>query len=112
MRYEKKLMLSKKESDYINKMLGVTDGMGEDDTIVNTVEFDNGIEIDVKLCGCDDDYPWTEAVLFKDGMEVCFTDPHDLYFGEWDFQYRGDEYVVFIEAEKMQRSNFYASVLS
>ena len=29
-----------------------------------TARFDDGYEMDVKLCGCQDEAPWTEAVLF------------------------------------------------
>ena len=97
MKYEKKLFISKKRADHINWLLNTTNGMGEDDTISDTAKFDNGIEIDVKLCGANDDYPWTEAVLFKNGCEVCCTEVCEDFFGEWEFEYNGDQYVVYVE---------------
>ena len=95
MKYEKKILISQKEADYINWLLNSTSEMGEDDTISHTTKFDNGIEVDVKLCGAD--YPWTEAVMFKNGSEVCCTEVCEDYLGEWEFEYNGDQYIVYVE---------------
>ena len=79
--------------------------LGEDIAIVKTATFDNGVEMDIKCCGVqynEDDESntaWTEAVLFKNGSELCFTEPSDEYLGEWILEYNGDEYVVFVEIE-------------
>ena len=97
MKYEKKLLIFKKESDYISHLLSTTDSMSEDDTIIKTAKFDNGIEMDIKLCGAQDDYPWTEAVLFNNGSEVCCSEVSDEYVGEWELEYNGNQYVVYVE---------------
>ena len=76
---------------------------GEDDTTHNkTALFDNGIEVDVKLCGVqyvkgDDNRPWTEAVLFKNGSEVTCTEPSDGFFGKWSLEMDGNTYIVHVE---------------
>ena len=97
--YRRKIALPHSTVSYIDMLLHIKDGMGEDDTISHTAVFDNGIEIDIKLCGADDDYPWTEAVLFKNGSEVCYTGVEDEYFGVWEIEYNGDTYIVEIGEE-------------
>jgi len=97
MKYEKKILISQKEADHINWLFNMANEMGEDDTISHTAKFDNGIEVDVKLCGVDDGYPWTEAVMFKNGSEVCCTEVCEEYLGEWEFEYNGDQYIVYVE---------------
>jgi rubrerythrin len=76
--------------------------MGEDETYSETAVFDDGYEVDVKLCGVryeegGDNTPWTEAVLFKDGCEVTCTDVSDEFFGEWRLETDDETYVVFVE---------------
>ena len=78
--------------------------MTEEETIVFTANFGNGIERDVKVCGVEYLYgesnlPWTEAVLFKDGSEISHTDPQEDLFGEWEFEIGNDKYVVEIATE-------------
>lgn len=110
MRYEQKIKISKDEAEQINEYLHVEptcadECLGEDIAITNTAVFDNGIEMDIKCCGVqynEDDESntsWTEAVLFKNGSELCFTEPFDEYLGEWILEYDGDEYVVMVESE-------------
>ena len=104
MRVEKKLILSHEEAEIINHYLhdepkNQSECLGEDETIIHTVVFDNGIEMDIKCCGVqfeegESNLAWTEAVLFKGGSQVCCTEVSDEYFGEWMLEYNGDEYVV------------------
>lgn len=56
--------------------------------ITYTAEFPNGYSVDVKVCGvpfeengCNT--AWTEAVLFKNGFEVCCTEPCEGLLGPW-----------------------------
>lgn len=110
MRYEKTIKISEKEADQINKHLHVEptceeECLGEDIAIVNTVTFDNGIQMDIKCCGVqynesdESNTAWAEAVLFQNGMELCCTEPEDEYLGEWILDYNGDEYVVYVEIQ-------------
>ena len=69
--------------------------MGEDETYSMTAVFDDGCEVDVKICGVQyeeggDNTPWTEAVLFKNRCEVACTEPSDEYFGEWRLETDGE----------------------
>ena len=80
---------------------------GEDETITNTVNFGNGIEMDIKCCGVQYEEggynsAWGEAVLFKDGNQIAFTEPADEYFCTWDFEYNGDKYIVDVEREEVR----------
>ena len=108
--YERIIKISKAEAEQINKHLTVEptcadECLGEDIAIVNTAKFNNGIEMDIKCCGVqyeernESNLAWTEAVMFKDGDELCYTEPSDEYLGEWICEYNGDEYIVFVEVE-------------
>ena len=96
------IILSEKETDRIKKYLDperIDECLGEDETFVKTASFPDGIEIDVKCCGVqyregEDNSAWCEAVLFKNGSEAACTGPEDDYFGEWEFDYKGDHYSV------------------
>lgn len=63
---------------------------GEDNTIINSVAFPDGIVMDIKCCGCRDEASWTEAVLFApaaDGyglQEIGCSEPEDEYEGLWE----------------------------
>lgn len=110
MRYEKVIVINKEEATQINKHLCEEptcedECLGEDIAIVNTATFNNGIQIDIKCCGvqydeeAESNVAWTEAVMFKNGREICCTEPSDDYFGEWLFEYENDEYVVIVKEE-------------
>ena len=80
------------------------DCLGEDDTISYSVNFGNGMEMDIKCCGVQyeegrSNLAWTEAVLFKNGSEVCCTEPSDEYTGEWELEYKGNKYIVNVTVE-------------
>lgn len=109
MRYKKKLYIRPALAKRINRYLfeepkDEKHCLGEDDTIVHTAIFDNGIEIDIKCCGVqyqegECNLAWTEAVLFENGHEVCCSEPCDDYFDEWLFEYKGDEYSVYVTVD-------------
>lgn len=99
MKFEKTLIIDRKTAEFYDKVLNSTDMMGEDDTYSETVDFGDGIEVDIKICGADNETPWTEAVMFCDGCEVSCSDAEDDIYGEWDFNYCDNEYVVIVERE-------------
>ena len=75
--------------------------MNEDETITFTADFPEGMAVDVKVCGVqyregEDNRPWTEAVLFKNGSEVCCTEPGENFFGEWVLEDGENKYIVTI----------------
>ena len=60
--------------------------------------------MDIKCCGVQYEEggvntAWTEAVLFKNGSEVCHSEPNEGFFGEWTLETNGDEYVVNVKIE-------------
>lgn len=86
--------------------------LDEDETIIYTANFGNGIEMDVKCCGVQwNDYTdedieygetntaWSEAVLFDNGSEVACEYGEDDFSGEWRMEYDGDVYIANIVAE-------------
>lgn len=107
MKYEKNLFIKGSEMDRINQLLheepkSASDCMGEDETIIYTVDFPNDMSVDVKVCGVQfeegsDNLPWTEAVLFKAGYEISCTEPAEEIKGEWILYDGEDEYVVNVQ---------------
>jgi len=112
--YVNYLLIDEDETKKINHLLShepanESECMGEDETIKYTVKFldENKIpfEIDIKICGVqfeegNSNLPWTEAILYKKGKQVAYTDPSDEFFGEWIIEYNGDDYVVMVEREE------------
>lgn len=94
--YCKFLVLTEEKEEYINHLLHTEPSCeeecyGEDQTYTNTVVFNDGIEMDIKLCGVqyregESNLPWTEAVLFKSGCEIGCSEPSDEYLGEWSIK--------------------------
>ena len=107
--YKRELKINKTEADVINHYLTDVpedwqDCLGEDDTISYSVNFGNGMEMDIKCCGVQyeegcSNLAWTEAVLFENGSEVCFTEPSDEYIGEWELEHKGNKYIVNVTVE-------------
>ena len=77
-----------------NEDTGPISPLTDETTVSATAVFANGMEMDVKLCGSDGSAPWTEAVLFKCGSEVCCSEPSEEYFGEWKLEYDGITYAA------------------
>ena len=107
MRFVKTIYITESEANIINKYLtrepeGPSECFGEDCSISNTIHFDGGVEMRVMLCGVQyreggSNLAWTQAVLYKDGIELTFTEPEDEYLGEWICCYRGNEYIAHVE---------------
>ena len=105
-----KLVIDKDELEFINRALTYEPEsyyerlMGEDDTIVNTVDFPNGYSMDIKCCGVRFDpdtsnKAWTEAVLFNEnGCEVACSDTDEEYIGKWELEDDDVTYIVDVMA--------------
>ncbi len=95
------IIISREEADRINGFLNANspeEYQGEDETIIHTAVFDDGYEVDVKCCGCDDESSWTEAVLFSPtGTECKCTEPAYEYTGEWTLEFCGITYCVIVK---------------
>lgn len=80
----------------VNRYLSNEEHLGGDNTISVTATFPGGFEMDVKCCGCrdEDDEAWTEAVLFKDGSEVCCSEVCEEFTGLWELEADGVNYVA------------------
>lgn len=107
------IKISREEKDFINDLLNLSGdeiyqkyGYKRDETIIHTAKFSNGIEADIKLVISEEESPYTEGVLFHDGYELTRTDPDDVYDGEWDFEFNGLKYIVFVETEKWWNNDF------
>lgn len=107
--YTKTIKISQELSDKIKDLLELTGeecydkyGLKRDETIVETVTFDNGNIVDIKCCIADyNDYTWTEGILFDEyGNEITYTEPSDQFLGEWQFEdEENNKYTVLVEVE-------------
>lgn len=101
------ITLDQKELDFINELLSMAGdeiyekhGLKRDETIVHTVVFSDGMQVDIKLVICDED-PYTEAVLFdKNGFQKAYTDPKYEYTGDWELEYDDVNYVVTVKVKE------------
>ncbi len=57
MNYRETIIISASKAAFINKTLQSKDMMGEDDTLSFTAGFADGMEMDIKLCGTQDEEP-------------------------------------------------------
>lgn len=87
------IVLTKSEVKFCNKCLNKVI-LTEDDTLVWSASFGNGFEMDIKLCGANEETAWTEAVLFKDGFEIGCTDCMDEILGMWEIDYDDVAYIT------------------
>ena len=72
---------------------------GEDHTIIHTVRFPDGKEMDIKCCGCRSDPSWTEAVLFDiHGHQLACSEVCEDFLGPWELEYSGVTYSVNVVA--------------
>ena len=92
------IILTKDEVRFCNKCLNKI-VLTENDTLVWSASFGNGFEMDIKLCGADEEVAWTEAVLFKDGCELACTDCMDTILGEWEIDYDDVAYITYVTEE-------------
>lgn len=108
MEYKKFIKVPKRQMMQINRYLNIEptcedECFGENETITNTAVFSDNIEMDIKCCGVRYDKnatsntAYTEAVLFKNGCEVCCSEPSDEYTGTWTLEYNNDKYTVTVE---------------
>ena len=101
----KQIKITKELNNEINRLLTVGDeNFGEDICITKTAVFDNGYEMDIKCCGVQyeeggDNGAWTEAVLFRNGSQVCCSEPSDEFVGEWELRDDNQVFTVNVVVE-------------
>lgn len=98
--YKETIVLSaakvQKYEEYMNSVV-----LSEDETIYHSAIFPNGYVMDIKVCGCQDDEAYAEAVLFRPTgngalTEVACSDVCDTVVGEWVLNDGDDEYHVVV----------------
>lgn len=109
--YTKTVFVPKTEIDRLNRLLDVVydeedmerEGVDFDSTLfLRTVKFDDGHEVDVKVCSGQHNL-WSEAVLFDpEGNEVSCVDDcsYDHIDGEWRLEYKDVEYNVIVKEKE------------
>ena len=76
--------------------------LSEKETILYSCQLSDRYEADIKCCGVqyregESNLAWTEAVLFKNGCEVCCTEPSDQFEGEWILHDGDNTFTVIVE---------------
>ena len=109
--YTKTIYIPKKEIERLNRLLDVVydeedmerEGVESDSTLfIKTARFDDGYEVDVKVCSGQHNL-WSEAVLFDpDGNEVSCVDDcsYEHIDGEWSLESDDAEYTVVVKAKE------------
>lgn len=117
MNYIAKIKISQKDADFINKCLQ-QQILGEEETYTETAIFPDSCQMDIKLCGADEESAWTEAVLYdEEGRQLCFSDVMDEFIGEWELMHENNLYTVIVEVETqedrgMKVSRLYIALIS
>lgn len=99
------ISFSQKEASKIKEILNTTNSLTEKESIIYNAVFSDGKQMDIKICGAEDDRPWTEAVLFSpQGFQLAYSEPEDYFFGSWQIEYTDNdntvsEYTVYISEE-------------
>lgn len=110
MKYFGKITMPQKRLEQIHMYLNKepkceADCLPEDITITESFRFSDEYEMDIKCCGVQyeeggSNTAWSEAVLFKNGCEVCCSEPSDNFEGEWTLRDGDNEFTVVVEAER------------
>lgn len=105
-----KIVIPKRDAELIQSLLNLSGneiydkyGLHQYDSITYTARFDDEseAEADIKLVICGgEEAPYTEGILYINGVETCVTEPQDTYDGEWYFEYLGEEYYVDVVFEE------------
>ena len=104
------ITISRSEADRITALLCEepsceSECFGEDEKITHTAVFDDGYEADIEVCGVqyvegECNTAWSQGVLFKNGSEVCCSEPSDEFLGEWEFETNDTTYIVNVVTEE------------
>lgn len=88
----------------LNEFLSGEVIQGEGRTEMHSVRFPDGMVMDLKVCGCDEDPSWAESVLFAPTSttstghtildEVACSGVEDDFIGPSELEYNGTNYVV------------------
>ena len=116
-----KIVIPKREAKLIQSLLNLSGneiynkyGLHQYESITHTVRFDDGVEAGIRLVICEgEEAPYTEGILYINGVGACVTEPQDTYDGEWYFEYYGEEYyvnVVFEEESDREYNSFFAYI--
>lgn len=102
------ISIPQREINYLNELLSMEGkdiyekyGLKRDDTITNTIKFENGYELDMKVVICDEDEaPYVDLVLFNEnGCEVACDTGEDMSEGSISFEVGNAIYIGIIKME-------------
>lgn len=94
MKYYSEILLSKEQAEKIKKSMMVNSAVWPEKIMAVSTSFENGAEMDIKLCAARYGRFWTEAVLFMNGCEIACSEAQEYFFGIWTIKKANDEYVV------------------
>lgn len=99
MEIKKKIYISKETDDKVSRFLSAKtekDYQGADLVISLPVDMGDGIVMEVRCCGCDDEASYAEIVLFSHGSEVNVCAVHNAtrFCGVWRIDYHGITYTL------------------
>lgn len=103
---QKIFYIPKEEIDKYNRMMQAVHVDYEENEIPRyavvktwSVDLGNGYEADIKVCSSSYDDPlWCEGVLFLHGSECGCTEVSDDLLGEYQFEHRGRQFIIVVQA--------------
>ena len=97
-------------SDEISRLEGYLNAdsegqyQGMDSAETHSVKFPDGFVMDIKVCGCDDEASWSEAVMLAPTptgalCEIGCTEPGETILSDWEFTVGNRLYRVIVEED-------------
>lgn len=91
------VLLSKKYSSFLDAL--IKGGIGDTAERI-TVAFNDDISAEINIYS-EDGESYAEGILFDRGKSVAFCENETgEAFGEWDFNYNGDKYIIFVTEDE------------
>lgn len=97
-KFKQVIEVTLEEAKLVNEILEIEEGRYEeadDEEAIKTwtAKFENGYEVDIKLCN--GDTPYIDSVLFNpNGSQVAVLEISEYLIGEYSFEANGDNYDV------------------
>ena len=91
--HKQQTAVSKTMNAFINNCLNepiLQDGQ----VVARTVNFDDGLHMDIRCCGIDDKPAFTKAVLLNHHNEELCSTTSQKFVQHWQLQYKGDTYAT------------------
>ena len=99
--YKQTLKVNRETATIMQQLCENSPSEGRNIEFDESVQFDNGLVMDIQVCHGGEDSYWTQGVLYEPSethlIEVACTDVGESFAGEYHVWYDGDEYITNVE---------------